>query len=102
MNTPEVANEHKLKVPVVRRQDYVICFEEHIERGTFIHCDVSKWTKETALSLAIDFTRLSRLHGGPIHALHDSRDRKHEKFLKFYGFTKHEELGDHQEIWIWR
>lgn len=102
MSLPEVAYEHKFKVPVVRRKSYVISFEEHETQGTFIHCDVFRWSKRVALALFKDFQRLSLLHGGPIHALHDSRDRKHEKFLKFYGFTKHEELGDHQEIWIWR
>ena len=101
MSIPEVAHEHKLKVPVVRRKDYVISLEEHIEQGTFIHCDVQSWSKAVFIALQTDFARLCRLHGGPIHALHDSTDRKHEKFLKLYGFAKVKDLGDGQEIWIW-
>ena len=101
MTIPEVAYEHKFKVPVVQREDYTILLEEHETQGTFIHCNVYHWSKEIFLNLQVDYHRLIRLHGGPIHALHDSRDRKHEKFLKLFGFTKAEELGDHQEIWIW-
>lgn len=99
--TPEIVNEHHLKVPVVQRKDYVIRFEEHLQ-GTFIHCDVHRWTKTTAQSLACDFKLLCDLHGGPIHALHDSRDRKHEKFLKFYGFEVLKPHEETQEVWIWR
>lgn len=98
---PEILHEHYLKVPVVRRKAYTICLEEHLQ-GTFIHCAVHNWSKQVAQSLAFDFKLLCDLHGGPIHALHDSRDRKHEKFLKFYGFKwlKHHE--GFLEIWIWR
>ena len=101
--TPEtdLVNEHYLKVPVVQRKDYVIRLEQHLE-GTFIHCDVHSWTKTTAQSLACDFKLLCELHGGPIHALHDTRDRKHEKFLKFYGFEVLRHHEDALEIWIWR
>lgn len=101
MSLPEVAYEHKFKVPVVQRKDYKICLEEHAKQGTFIHCDVYNWHKSIALELQTDFTTLRNLHGGPIHALHDSKDRKHEKFLKLYGFAKAQDLGDGQEIWIW-
>lgn len=100
MHIPEVAYEHKFKVPVVKTKDYVISFEEHETQGTFIHCDVYGWSKSVFMALQIDFTRLCRLHGGPIHALHDSNDRKHEKFLRLFGFVKAEDLGD-QELWIW-
>jgi hypothetical protein len=100
MNIPEVAHEHKFKVPVVKTKDYVISFEEHETQGTFIHCDVYGWSKSVFMALQIDFARLCRLHGGPIHALHDSNDRKHEKFLKLFGFAKAKDLGD-QELWIW-
>jgi hypothetical protein len=98
---PDIAFEHYLKVPVVRRKDYEILLEEHLE-GTFIHCDVRNWTLSSAKAMGTDFELLCELHGGPIHALHDSRDRKHEKFLKFYGFEVLRPHEDHLEVWIWR
>lgn len=102
MTDPSVlVGEHYLKVPVIRRKDYEVLFEEHLQ-GTFIHCDVRSWTLATAKAMATDFKLLCELHGGPIHALHDCRDRKHEKFLKFYGFEPLRPHGDTQEIWIWR
>lgn len=100
MPIPEVAHEHKFKVPVVKTKDYVISFEEHETQGTFIHCNVYGWSKSVFTALQIDFACLCKLHGGPIHALHDSNDRKHKKFLELFGFVKAEDLGD-QELWIW-
>lgn len=97
----EIVNEHYLKVPVVQRMDYDIKLEEHLQ-GTFIHCDVRSWTPATAKALAADFKLLCELHGGPIHALHDFRDRKHEKFLKFYGFEILKPHDEFLEVWIWR
>jgi hypothetical protein len=98
---PEVAHEHYFKVPVVTTKDYVIRFEQHVDAGTFIHCDVFNWSKDVALQLGTDFKTIAHLHGGPIHALHDSRDRKHKKFLQLYGFTKVRDLKNDQELWIW-
>ena len=100
LNTQEIVGEHYLKVPVVQRKDYRILLEAHLE-GTFIHCDVHNWSKQVARALAADFQCLCEIHGGPIHALHDSRDRKHENFLKFYGFERLKALDNSEEIWIW-
>lgn len=99
---PEVFKEHYFKVPVVNTPEYTIKFEEHYTQGTFIHCDVRKWSKSVCADLQQAFAVLTILHGGPIHALHDSRDRKHEKFLKLFGFAKAKDLADSQELWIWR
>jgi hypothetical protein len=101
-DVPETAYDHALKVPVVQRKEYVIRFEQHVDAGTFIHCDVFNWSPEVAKALGQDFTALAHLHGGPIHALHDSRDRKHSKFLRLYGFQKVQDLWDSLELWIWR
>lgn len=99
---PEVVHDHYLKVPVVQRDSYVIRLEEHASQGTFIHCDVFRWTPEVARDLGDSFASLCCLHGGPIHALHDCRDRKHRKFLELYGFQFLEPIEDELELWIWR
>lgn len=98
---PEVAYEHYFKVPVIKTKDYVVLLEQHVDVGTLIHCDMYRWSKEIAKRFLRDLNILYQLHGGPIHALHDSKDRKHEKFIKLCGFTKARDLGDHQELWIW-
>ena len=102
MSDEAICNDHSLKVPVIRREHYRVLLEEHIDAGTFIHCDVFNWSPEVAKALGQDFTALAHLHGGPIHALHDSRDRKHSKFLRLYGFQKVQDLWDSLELWIWR
>lgn len=100
MTIPEIAFEHYFKVPVCKTEDYVIKFEEHI-KGTFVHCNVFKWNKTVKSRLSEDWKVIATKHGGPIYALHDVSDQKHEKFLKLFGFTKLIELPDLKEIWIW-
>lgn len=79
---------HELKVPVIIRPgDYTVLFER-TSGLTFIHCDVvGRWSRSLKDRLRRDFDQLKALHASePIHALHHPGDRKHEKFLKLFGF----------------
>ena len=98
---PEVIYGHFLKVPVVKRKHFTIMLEETTE-GTFIHCDVTKYNASVRKELLDTFCDLGWLHGGPIYALHDFTDRKHEKFLKMFGFKYLKDMPNLQQIWIWR
>lgn len=98
--TPEVVHEHYLKVPVCITDDYVIKFEQHIS-GTFVHCDVFQWNKTIKEKLQKSWDSVTANHGGPIYALHDFHDRKHQKFLQTFGFKRHKQLPGLKEIWIW-
>jgi hypothetical protein len=100
MNIPETAYEHHFKVPVYRDSDILLRYEEHIY-GTFIHCDVTKWSPQVKRKLLRVLDVLFSFHGGPVYALHDSNDRKHEKFLKLCGFRQLKSLPNDKEIWIW-
>lgn len=100
MDIPEIAFEHHFKVPVYRGKDFVVKFEEHLS-GTFIHCDVFTYSRSVKAKMLRVWRLLRALHGGPIYALHDSKDRKHEKFLMLFGFERLQVLPDHQELWIW-
>lgn len=97
---PEVVHEHYLKVPVCRTEDYVIKFEEHIQ-GTFVHCDMFNWNKTVKSHFLEHWNTVAKAHGGPIYALHDFHDRKHQKFLGMCGFKRLKLLPDFKEIWIW-
>ena len=77
--------DHQLKVPVVRRNDYTIYLEQANPCLTFVHCVISRWTKETKAKLLADWASLKELHGGPIYALHPPEDEKHRKFLRIVG-----------------
>jgi hypothetical protein len=102
MSDGAICGDHHLKVPVIRRPGYTVLLEEHVTAGTFIHCDVLKWTPEVFRDLRETFPLLCQLHGGPIHALHDVCDRKHEKFLRLFGFERLCPCWEGHEIWIWR
>lgn len=99
--TPEVVHEHFLKVPVANNANFTIYFEQHV-KGTFIHCDVSKYNSTVKREIMQAWSSIKELHGGPIYALHDFTDRKHEKFLKMFGFRRHQVQPNLKEIWIWR
>lgn len=100
MNIPEIAYEHRFKVPVYQDDDILLRYEEHLS-GTFIHCDIKKWSKSVKERLCFVWAVLSVFHGGPVYALHDSTDRKHEKFLKLFEFRPYQRLSQDKELWIW-
>jgi hypothetical protein len=79
---------HQLKVPVVRRPEYVLYLEQADHDLTFAHCDVYTWSPSVCRKLLADWETLKGLHGGPIRALHTPGDRKHLKFLTLLGFTR--------------
>lgn len=101
MIIPEVVHEHYLKVPVIKRRAFTVYFEEHI-KGTFIHCDVNYYNASVRAEMIETWGLLRWLHGGPIYAQHDFSDRKHEKFLRMFGFRLHQCLPNLKQIWIWR
>ena len=101
MITPELVEEHFLKVPVVKRDHFTILFEEHI-KGTFAHCIVTKYNASVKRELQDCWNVVSHLHGGPIYALHDLTDHKHRKFLSLFGFVRLRPLPNLKELWIWR
>lgn len=103
MEIPEP--DHQFKVPVVRRPEYTLYFEQATRVHTFIHCDVhTRWSPAVKTRLAQDFAALKSLHGGPILALHEPGDLKHHKFLRMFGFKWaahfHDRLGRRMEIFV--
>ncbi len=74
------------KVPVVRRPEYTLYFEQAARDHTFIHCDVYTWSPRVVRQLTADWQAVQALHGGPIFALHTPGDRKHLKFITLFGF----------------
>lgn len=96
---PELVYDHYLKVPVCITPDFIIRFEQHLH-ATFAHCDVFRWNKEVRQRLKESWHSVSSNHGGPIYAMHDVGDAKHEKFLKLFGFQPLDRKAD-KELWIW-
>lgn len=74
-----------MKTPVIKRQDYVVYFENY-EGYTFIHCDCHRWSKDVKQNLIKDFDVLFSIHGDSVYALHDKQDNKHLKFLTMFKF----------------
>ena len=73
------------KVPVVIRDDYVICLEQ-AQSASIIHCTVHRWSARVKEALYRDYQTLLELHGGPLYAQHVAGDEKHLKFLHLFGF----------------
>lgn len=74
-----------MKTPVIRRKDYVVCFESY-HGLTFIHCECASWSKTIKQNLIKDFDVLCSIHEPPIYAFHEIGDSKHLKFLEMFGF----------------
>lgn len=74
-----------MKFEVIKTNEYVVYFED--DHGfTFIHCDCMKWNKSVKRRLQIDFDELCKKHNKDIYAIHEVDDKKHKKFLSFFGF----------------
>lgn len=100
LSEDDIAGEHRLKVPVVRRENFRMRLEEHMW-GTFFHCDVYKWTPSTAKELMAAWESLTFLHGGPIYVYHDCSNHLLAKFAKKLGFKLHMKWSQTHDILIW-
>jgi hypothetical protein len=94
------------KVPVVNTKNFIIYLEN--DNGfTFIHCDVlTKWSKKVKEELLKSFQEVTSYHQQELFALHTPNDKKHEKFLKLFGFKYFQTFVGLDErnydIYIWR
>lgn len=100
MSIPEIAYEHYFKVPVCKRPEYTISFEEHIN-GTFAHCDVFRWNRTVRNSLLKDWNEVAEKHGGPLFVFKEQTNEKLSKFIALFGFIKLLDIPKDQEIWVW-
>ncbi len=80
-----------LKVPVIVRDDYVV-YLEHIpsrpHAPIWVHCEVGRWTVDVARRLRSDFNTLRRLINVPIWTMSKVTDKKHNKFVRLFGFKQ--------------
>jgi len=75
-----------VKTPLIDLPEFVLYFEEY-NGYTFIHCDVKvKWTKEVKKKLKEVYKTITDSYSENIFANHEQQDKKHEKFLKMFGF----------------
>lgn len=94
------------KIPVITTKDYIIYLEDN-EGYFFIHCDVnSKWNKVVKKELLKDFKILTKEWNRELYALHTPNDKKHEKFLKMFGFIYFNTVEGLDEniydVYVWR
>ena len=95
-----------MKVPVVEEKEFVLYLEQDND-FTFIHCDVLvQWTREVKNKLMKKFSELTKLYGKPLYAIHSKEDKKHEKFLRMYGFSYQNTIkgldNNEYDIYVWR
>ncbi len=74
--------EDCVKTPVVVNDDYTLYLEEY-NGFWFIHCDCQRWTNTVRKRMLRDLVDLQQ---DDLYAIHEIEDRKHEKFLKLFGF----------------
>lgn len=93
------------KIPVVINDNYTLFLQPAIaglpEPGVIVHCDVYKWDRSVRDELLDDWYTLQGLHSyKPMFALHEKHQgKKHEKFLKIYGFSLIEWIDSERAIY---
>jgi hypothetical protein len=73
------------KVTVCRRPHYIIQFEQ-VDRHTFVHVQVARWTPTIRDDFTRDCDALQDLLDGPVLVLCTNRDNKLRKFCAMFGF----------------
>lgn len=71
-----------MKIPVVVCQEYTLYLEDY-KGFLFIHCDCRHWSKTVKKKMFEDLVAIQK---EDLYAIHEISDRKHEKFLKLFGF----------------
>lgn len=95
-----------MKIPVIQNNQFVLYLED-VDGNLFIHCDIlTKWSKEVKQNLKSWFNGLTSVHGKELYALHNPKDKKHEKFLRMFDFSYLKSFigidGNNYDIYIWR
>ena len=81
-----------MKTPVVIRDEYTIFFEA-VGEVVFVHCDVMRWTHETAKEMKQVMRELRALHGRSLYAVNEPHGcKKHQRFMRLMGFVYHCDL----------
>lgn len=82
----EVTGVYYPRVPVCRRPEYEITYE-NFEEVTFLHMEMkAPWTPRVRRQFQVDLNMLLALHGGPGFVVSPAGDKKHHKFLSQFGF----------------
>jgi hypothetical protein len=82
------SDKQLIKIPVLTTKEFVLYLED-VNDNTFIHCDIrTKWDKELKHNLGFSFKILLSLINRKINALHDTKDKKHKKFLELFDFNR--------------
>jgi len=85
------------KIPVLKTKEFVLYLED-VDDNTFIHCDIrTKWNKELKHSLGFAFKVLLNSLNGKVNALHDTKDKKHKKFLEMFDFKREYSIIGHDD-----
>lgn len=94
------------KIPVIKNEEFILYLEQ-MDDCVVIHCDVLvKWTKGVKQRLSTSFGHLTDDRREPFYALHLPGDKKHNKFLKMFGFELYGHArgtdGNDYDIYVWR
>jgi hypothetical protein len=79
-----------IRIPVIHTENYTVFFQAiriNEDYCTFVHCDVREWSAQVLRSLRSDWNTLVDLHNGPLLALNEVGDEKHQHFLELFEFT---------------
>jgi hypothetical protein len=86
---------HEAKVPVIRKPEYTVAFEQINPETTFVHCTIHvPWTGRVRRQLTADWNALVNLHGGPFYAIIPPDNFKRQQFARTFGFERAAILTD--------
>lgn len=84
-----------IRIPIIQTEHYTVYFQSiriNELEYTFVHCEVREWGLQVLKSLRSDWNTLVDLHNGPLLALNEVGDEKHQHFLELFEFTFLQEI----------
>lgn len=90
-----------IRIPVIQTSQYTVYLQSlriNDLEYTFVHCDVMESTVVSLRNLRMDWNTFVDLHNGPLLALSEHDDEKHQHFLELFDFTYLQDLLGDDEV----
>jgi len=98
---PDSRVAQSIRIPIIQTPQYTVYFQSiriNDREYTFVHCDVRDWNLNVLKSLRSDWNCLIDLHNGPLLALSELEDDKHQKFLELFDFKYLQQITGEDSI----
>lgn len=93
--------QQSFRIPVIQTKQYRVMLQGLMINDvqyTFVHCDVLEPSVSSIRNLLLDWNTFVDLHNGPLLALSELGDEKHQHFLELFKFKYLQDLKGSDDV----